>query len=94
MSSARSLLTWGKRRFRRGFGSFRSWFRGKQNLSRGTGSTEGGFGVDIGKGLSIGKFLPSPSMLTELYKSLKIVGLKVQLSGHLETLSKGYGGHA
>jgi hypothetical protein len=24
----RSLLTWGRRRFRRGFGSFRIWFRG------------------------------------------------------------------
>jgi hypothetical protein len=28
LSSARSLLTWGRRMFRRGFGSFRSWFRG------------------------------------------------------------------
>jgi hypothetical protein len=28
LSSTRSLLTWGKRRFGRGFGSFRSWFRG------------------------------------------------------------------
>jgi hypothetical protein len=27
-SSTRSLLTWGRRRFGRGFGSFRSWFRG------------------------------------------------------------------
>jgi hypothetical protein len=27
-SSARSLPTWGRRRFRRGFGWFRGWFRG------------------------------------------------------------------
>jgi hypothetical protein len=28
MRRARSLLRWGRRRYRRGFDSFRSWFRG------------------------------------------------------------------
>jgi hypothetical protein len=32
----------------------------------GTGSTEGGFGVEIGKGLGLGYFLPFTSTLTEI----------------------------
>jgi hypothetical protein len=35
-------------------------------LHRGTGSTEGGFGAEIGKVLGIGYFLPFTSMLTEI----------------------------
>jgi hypothetical protein len=34
--------------------------------ARGTGSTEGGFGAEIGKGLDIGYFLPCTSALTEI----------------------------
>jgi hypothetical protein len=48
--------------------------------------------VEIGKGLGIGKFLPFTAHSQKLYKSLKILGLKVPLSGHLEALSNGYWG--
>jgi hypothetical protein len=66
VSRARSLLTWGRRRFGRGFGSFRSSFRGSQNLCSVTVSTEGGFGEERGKGLGVGKFLLFTSALTEI----------------------------
>jgi hypothetical protein len=36
----------------------------------GTGSTEGRFGAEIGKGLGIGYFLPFISTLTEIVKIL------------------------
>jgi hypothetical protein len=35
-------------------------------LHRGTGSTQGGFGAEIGKELGIRKFLPLTSTLTEI----------------------------
>jgi hypothetical protein len=53
----------GKRRFRRGLGLFGLE---AQNLHRGTGSTQVGFGAEIGKGLDVGKFLPFTSTLTKI----------------------------
>jgi hypothetical protein len=49
--------------------------------------------MEVRKGLGIGYF-HSPAHSQKLYKSLKILGLKVPLSGHLEAMSNGYWGQA
>jgi branched-subunit amino acid aminotransferase/4-amino-4-deoxychorismate lyase len=63
-------------------------FAGEQKVQRGTESTE------LGKGLDVGKFFHLPVHSQRLYKSLKILGLKMPLSGHLEALSNRYWGQA
>jgi hypothetical protein len=50
----------------------------------------GGFGAEIRKGLDVDYF-HSPAHSQKLYKSLKILGSKVPLSGHLEALSNDIG---
>jgi hypothetical protein len=45
---------------------FETSLEANRTCAGGTGSTEGGFGAEVGKGLDIEKFLPFTSVLTEI----------------------------
>jgi hypothetical protein len=78
MSSTRSLLTWGRRRFGRGFGLLAGskegkasdsgmllGFYGQKDLGRGGRGAERRLRVEITEGLDIGNFLLLSSVFTE-----------------------------